>query len=94
MHEEQGQRGFAVTRERTSCSSPPSVSDRAVCLLVLNAKVLHTEPHYSRKDDVPPRPREFAGNVFRIPHKDSLQVNLPAPRCNFLRLCTRGGGKR
>ncbi|CAM9581068.1 unnamed protein product [Scytosiphon promiscuus] len=52
--------------------------DPAVCAAAMSRlgipQVLHTEPHYSRKDDVPPRPREFAGNVFRIPHKDSLQT--------------------
>lgn len=36
--------------------------------------MVHTEPFYSRKDDVPERPREFAGKVFRILHKDTLQV--------------------
>lgn len=40
-------------------------------------QVVHTEPYYSRKDDVPERPREFAGNVFRISHKDNLQVRGP-----------------
>lgn len=37
-------------------------------------QMVHTEPFFSRKDDVPERPREFAGKVFRIPHKDDLQV--------------------
>lgn len=36
--------------------------------------MVHTEPFFSRKDDVPERRREFAGKVFRIPHKDDLQV--------------------
>lgn len=43
-------------------------------------QVVHTEPHYSRKDDVPERPREFAGNVFRISHRDNLQVHGPGRR--------------
>lgn len=36
--------------------------------------MIHTEPYYSRKEDVPERPREFAGKVFRILHKDDLEV--------------------
>lgn len=43
-------------------------------------QVVHTEPYYSRKDDVPERPREFAGNVFRISHKDNLGVGGPGRR--------------
>lgn len=41
---------------------------------MVSFQVVYTEPYYSRKDDVPERPREFAGKVFRIPHKDDLQV--------------------
>lgn len=37
-------------------------------------QMVHTEPFFSRKDDVPERRREFAGKVYRIPHKDDLQV--------------------
>lgn len=46
------------------------------------------EPFYSRKDDVPERPREFAGTVFRIPHKDSLKVlrRLASWRLFFTRM--------
>lgn len=48
-----------------------------VCDSTAVLQVVHTEPYYSRKDDVPERPREFAGNVFRISHKDQLQVGGP-----------------
>lgn len=40
----------------------------------LRIQVVHAEAYYSRKDDVPERPHVFAGKVFRILHKDDLQV--------------------
>lgn len=45
--------------------------------------MVYAEPYYSRKDDVPERPREFAGKVFRILHKDSLQVRKCDVCCLF-----------
>lgn len=43
-------------------------------LLCPRLQVVHAEPYFSREDDVPERPREFAGKVFRILHRDDLQV--------------------
>ncbi|CAM9121143.1 unnamed protein product [Ectocarpus fasciculatus] len=72
-------RGVGGRESGTVVLRPPETApDPKKCAAALShlgvPQVLHTEPYYSRKDDVPERPREFAGNVFRIQHKDNLKA--------------------
>lgn len=67
-----------ITPEVSAC---PPVPTPSLALAPFSSRgasscfqMVHTEPFFSRKDDVPERRREFAGKVFRIPHKNDLQV--------------------
>ena len=77
-----------MLRKSRTFSLPPPLAFISLCFLrvMLPSQVVYAEPYYSRKDDVPRRPREFAGKVFRIPHKDDLPVRmLSLSLCDTLR---------
>ena len=64
---------FGRISERASARKPPSKSELLASLNLygLPSKI-YVDPYYSRDEDVPEKPREYAGMVFRLKGGDRL----------------------